>query len=172
MALRRSVFIVKRIQKIVITIGTAGILLCTGCSAPHKPDVAALREGIKYQKACQQEATKLTKQENKEKLTAITRNIEEMKASPAKLEVIAKANGEAGESEEQYISDMQQHKLNWIQNQIAAEEQERNRKRIAMRIDIWLGSIGSPLAGYGPIFVREGERTGINPYLSVAIAKG
>ena len=41
---------------------------------------------------------------------------------------------------------------------------------IASRIDAYLARRGSPLTGYGRIFAEEGERTGINPYLPVAIA--
>lgn len=40
----------------------------------------------------------------------------------------------------------------------------------AQRIDQYLKKQGSPLAGYGSVFVREGRRNGFDPLLLVAIA--
>jgi hypothetical protein len=56
----------------------------------------------------------------------------------------------------------------------AAQAQERQREtrlaEVGSRIDTYLAGRGSPLAGYGRVFAEEAEKTGINPYLSVAIA--
>lgn len=49
-------------------------------------------------------------------------------------------------------------------------EREARLQAVAARIDSYLSRRGSPLAGYGMFFAEQGERTGINPYLPVAIA--
>lgn len=61
----------------------------------------------------------------------------------------------------------------WLQKcSVAAstllEEAERRKK--ADVIDRYLANRGSPLEGYGYLFIALGEETGINPYLPVAIA--
>jgi len=56
-------------------------------------------------------------------------------------------------------------KENSPENVFSPEDKEKIKK-----IDDFLRKKNSPLAGYGHIFAREGNRTGINPFLSVAIA--
>jgi hypothetical protein len=56
-------------------------------------------------------------------------------------------------------------KENSPENAFSPEDKEKVKK-----IDNFLRKRNSPLAGYGHIFAREGNRTGINPFLSVAIA--
>jgi len=41
---------------------------------------------------------------------------------------------------------------------------------VGKRIDEYLSRRGSPMAGYGWVFIRESRRTGINPHLPVAIS--
>ncbi|NPV54536.1 MAG: glucosaminidase domain-containing protein [Firmicutes bacterium] len=49
-------------------------------------------------------------------------------------------------------------------------ESEARLQAVASRIDAYLARWGSPLAGCGRVFAEEGERTGVNPHLPVAIA--
>lgn len=49
-------------------------------------------------------------------------------------------------------------------------ETQRWVEAVGAAIDDYLARRGSPLAGYGHVFVAEGLRTGINPLLPVAIA--
>ena len=55
-----------------------------------------------------------------------------------------------------------------MMQQIVENEKQRQRAEKVAKIEYYLR--GSPLSGYGPLMVSEGERTGVNPYLCAAVA--
>jgi len=57
----------------------------------------------------------------------------------------------------------------WAMQEVIENEKQRQRDLAVAKIEYYLR--GSPLRGYGPLMVSEGERTGVNPYLCAAVAE-
>lgn len=101
-------------------------------------------------------------------LTALPRPAITPPAEPPTLEQAAPQTDPADDPEVVMMSEMHHRQLSYIIDQITAL---RARRQMVWRIDTWLAQRGSPMAGCGECYVANGERTGIPPALSVAIAE-
>lgn len=72
------------------------------------------------------------------------------------------------ETQDKTLEKLQQDKLNYIMKCL---EEQRARRQLVWKIDVWLDIRHSPMKGCGEYYVREQERTGIPATLSVGIAE-
>ena len=162
-----------KIVKSLISISLAGFLLFSGSCAKQEapkqvkiklPDFKAIAIVI-ANKA--EECAIAAKIKNQEEVLRVEKEAVRVKEEEKKKIEASTPLGTSGVEDE--MAELERKKHEYIIDQLI---KMRERERVVARIDVYYAQRGSPMQGTRAIFLREFERTGINPYLSVAISEG